>query len=222
MCGFIKFEVRWGLGAFILLMACALTAAPALAQVNSPVAIVEEASDDAPIDVFDYLLKGDKLVLPNGATVVIGYMSSCRRETVKGGEVIIGEEASSIEGGIVEFEIVDCDGGQVDLSTREAAASGVVVFRGSGEPDVTLYSATPAFTFLDTSTASDLEIVRIDRPGDILRVPVRARSLDFLSSGDTLAPGGIYEARFGESVRRFDIVVYAGLGGPLVGRLVEF
>ena len=72
-------------------MAFALTAAPASAQVNSPVAIVEEASDDAPINVFDYLLNGDKFVLPNGATVVIGYMSSCRRETVKGGEVIIGE-----------------------------------------------------------------------------------------------------------------------------------
>jgi hypothetical protein len=203
-------------------MAYTVIAIPASAQVNSPVAIVEDASDNAPIDDFDYLLKGDKFVLSDGATVVIGYMSSCRRETVKGGTVTIGEEASLVEGGIIDFEVVDCDGGEVDLSTREAAASGVVVFRGSEEPEVTLYSATPAFTFLDTSTASELEIVRIDRPGDILRVPVRARSLDFRSTGDTLAPGGHYEARFGENVRRFDIVVYAGLGGPLVGRLVEF
>jgi hypothetical protein len=206
----------------VLLITYAVIALPASAQMNSPVAIVEDASDNAPIDVFNYLLKGDKFVLSDGATVVIGYMSSCRRESVKGGTVTVGEEASSVEGGIVDFEIVDCDGGQIDLSNREAAASGVVVFRGTEEPEVTLYSATPAFTFLDTSTASELEIVRIDRPGDVLRVPVQTRSLDLLSTGDFLAPGGLYEARYGENVRRFDIVVYAGLGGPLVGRLVEF
>jgi hypothetical protein len=192
-----------------------------LAQDRLPVVIVEDASAQAPVAAFEYLPAGLNIQLQDDATIILGYLTSCRREVITGGQVTIGREQSVVVGGQVSFETVPCDGGQIDLTQEAVAASGVVVYRSPNDPDVTLYSATPVFTFGRASDISVLEIERLDRQEEVRRYPIEKARVDLLELDSPLNSGGHYEVRYGEEVRSFRIVVYARPGGPLVGRLVR-
>ena len=194
----------------------------AIAQVATPVAIVEHASDNAPVVVFEYLTRGQRIELADGAKVAIGYLASCRLETISGGTVTIGEINSTISGGTVEAERVDCDGGRIKLTREAAAASGVAVFRAPDSSDQVLYSATPVFLLPPRSQGGSIDVERLDRMEDIKTVTPVGSWVDLAEVGVPLNPGGLYEARYGKHQLTFRIVVYARPGGPKVGRLVQF
>ena len=207
---------------FLALTGSILLSTPTVwAQNSSPVAIVEDATQNAPVAAFEYLNEGYEVQLPSDATVVIGYLTSCRRETITGGTVKIGREQSVVVDGQITHEQVPCDGGQIDLTQDEVAASGVVVFRGPESEEVTIYSSTPAFTFAIEANVSSLEIERLDREEEVKRYAVSDGRVDLLVSGSILNSGGTYQVRYGDQVRRFHVVVYARKGGPLVGRVIQ-
>jgi hypothetical protein len=194
----------------------------AISQTTRPVAIIEDASDNAPLAVFDYLTPGQRIELRSDQTIVIGYLASCRLESISGGVVIVGEERSTITGGTVEAGRVECDGGQIELTRENAAASGVAVYRNGDGIDMKLYSATPVFLLPVVGEDDVIEVERLDRSEPMRRFTAQSGRFDLADAGAHLNPGGTYKARNGDREIAFRIVVYARPGGSLVGRIAQF
>jgi hypothetical protein len=203
------------------------------AEAAEPAAIVEDV-EGAIKDVqpFDYLVPGTQLQLPPRTTLVIGYLKSCAHETITGGKVLIGTEQSTVDGGQLLRETVECDGGHMQLTANQAAKSGVMVFRGTprpapaAQPQLTVYGVSPIFTL---AGADRLEITRLDQAGQPpLDFPVarakagRSTALDLAKQNIALAPGGVYQASGGAHSVVFKIDALAKPGAaPAVGRLVR-
>jgi hypothetical protein len=207
--------------ALILLSICGGQAA---AQNAAPAAVVEEVSEGVGVRAFDYLWVGDEVVLDDDQTIVLGYLRSCERESVSGGALVVGERASVVTGGRTQRETVDCDGGQVELSRSEAAASGVVVFRNDADTAAPLqiFSTTPVFTFASAAGGDSLDLKPRDGVSPALSLPIEGPVMDFQALGRKLKAGGIYEARTKDRTVTIKIVSYARPGGALIGRLVRF
>ena len=207
-----------------------LAPAPLGAQTSGsvPVAIVEEVdSAGSGLGVFDYLQEGDTIHLKTGEVLILGYLTSCLRESIHGGRVTIGATQSEVAGGLVIREKVECDGGYTNLSAAEASQSGVIVFRqvpkhghGSRSNPIQVFSLQPVFLF--PAEVSQVMLRRLDRSESDLRVPVEGRWLDLGHSRLSLAAGGLYEARAGGVSRVFELAESSDGGGPLVSRLVRF
>ncbi len=207
-------RMKWVFGAVCLLS----VSLPAAAQ--EPTAIVEDAIENAGVEIFDYLWPGTKIELSAQDTLVLGYLYSCLRETIVGGRVTVGTEESSVAGGIVTREYVECHGGTTYLSEQEAETSGVTILRGDDDGPVAVYSLHPILSFPEP--VSVVTIRRLDRYADLMTLGVTARQLDLLAAGRELAAGGTYEVDADGMTRIVKIAIYARAGGPMVARLVRF
>jgi len=215
----------------------ALVLAPVLAGARpaaaaEPAAIVEDVQGAIKdVQAFDYLAVGTQILLPPHATLVIGYLKSCAHETITGGKIVIGVEQSTVDGGQLLRETVECDGGHMQLTANQAAKSGVMVFRGTpkpatAQPQLTVYGISPIFTL---AGADRLEIKRLDQAGQppldfpIARAKVgRSTAVDLAKQNIALAPGGVYQASGGTHSVVFKIDALAKPGAaPAVGRLVR-
>ena len=102
------------------------------------------------------------------------YFHSCVRETITGGTVTVGAERSDVIGGDVSFETVQCDGGQLRLTTQQASQSGVVVYRALPKPgekpteanavERTLYGLSPLIDL--HAKSGKLVVERLDKTGE--------------------------------------------------------
>lgn len=197
------------------------------AQAQQPTAIVEEVrSHTAKVEVFDYLRPGQVVDLGKADVLVLGYLESCLRETIVGGQVVVGQTESAVQSGSVDRKRVECDGGRSKLSAEQASKSGVIVFRTSGEdadqrPPLRIFSASPIFTFTDA--VGEVVIRRLDPPGKSLVLEVQGRTLDLSELGKRLAPGALYEVRAGEKIQTFEVdLSESPKGEALIGRLIRF
>ena len=185
--------------AAVAILSMVLYATAALA--GGPVAIVEDI--DAPgakVSMMDYVETGQAIALGGKGTLVLGYLRSCLRETITGGTVTVGAEKSSVAGGKVVCERVECDGGKLQLTLEQGGKSAVVAFRKSPGG----MAVTPSYKIYGTSpvirTAKDVrEIVieRLDRPGGTLTLKVERGYVDLSATGRTLKPRGLYRVRAG-------------------------
>ena len=207
---------------------------PRPASAAEPAAIVEDVQGAVKdLQPFDYLSAGTQVQLPPRATVILGYLKSCTRETVTGARIVIGTDQSTVEGGEVARERVECDGGRMQLTASQAGKSGVMVFRGTPktaggapQPQLTVYGVSPIFTL---AGAGRLEIKRLDATGQPpLDFPVAKPTgghgvvVDLARQNVALAPGGIYQASSGVQTVVFRIDPLAKPGAaPAVGRLVR-
>src|SRR5688572_6148429 len=68
------------------------------ATAQAPVAVVEEVQGNVTgAEFMDYVVPGKVIKLGQGASVVLGYMKSCRRESISGtGTVIVGQDESKV------------------------------------------------------------------------------------------------------------------------------
>jgi hypothetical protein len=212
-------------------LALVLGGPPAAAE---PAAIVEDVQGAVKdVQPFDYLAPGTRIQLTPRATLILGYLRSCARETITGGTLVIGSDQSAVEGGQVRRETVECDGGRMQLTASQAGKSGVMVFRGTPKPDaatphpqLTVYGLSPIFT---ASAAGRLEIKRLDTTGQppLDFAPTKPAAghgavLDLVRQNVALAPGGIYEASSGNRTVVFKVDPHAKSGAvPAVGRLVQ-
>src|SRR5215831_17477212 len=211
-----------------LLAALAGLAAPP-ARAADPAAIVEDVQGTVKdVQVFDYVAAGTRIQLPARAVLVLGYLKSCARETITGGRVVVGADQSTVEGGEVKRERVECDGGRMQLTTAQASKSGAMVFRGTPrpQPQVTVYGVSPIFT---GDPADRLEIKRLDAAGQPpLSFPLaRPRPgggvvFDLATHDVRLVPGGLYQVSSGARTVVFKVDPQAKSGPvPAVGRLVR-
>lgn len=216
------------IGAIVGLLGLATSAAA-----QSPVAIVEDVQGKVDgVEFMDYVAAGKLIKLGPKATVVIGYMKSCWRETITGGVVIVGSEQSAVQGGDVQRIKVPCDAGVVQLSDREARQSAAATFRRlDTDPNApprklpTLYGASP---LVEVKGGDLLVIERIDGTGEHYAVPLKGASLsrgrfyDFAKDGRSLTPGGTYLATLGSRKFVFTVDASAMTGPtPIVGRLLR-
>ena len=219
----------------LLLAAPFATVALADGWAADPSAIVEDVQGAVKdVQVFDYLAAGTQVQLPARGVLVLGYLKSCARETITGGKVTVGTDQSAVEGGQIKRETVECDGGRMQLTTAQAAKSGVMVFRGQPKPaapsaqqaQVTIYGVSPIVT---AAHAERLEIKRLDSSGQApLDFPVakpkpgRSVVVDLAKQNVALTPGGTYQVSADGRSVVFKVDPSAKPGAvPAVGRLVR-
>jgi hypothetical protein len=200
------------------------------------VAIVEELQGKVDgVEFMDYVAPGKVIKLGPSAMIVLGYMESCWRETIKGGTVIVGAEKSMVHLGDVQRVKVDCDVGGIQLSDREAIQSAGSAFRNlnsnqragtSAAPQVTLYGLSP---IVEVRSGGTLVVERIDGPGERYTVPLgsnsllRGRFFDFAKAKKSLTAGGTYAVSLGSRKTTFKIDSHAMPGStPIIGRLLRF
>ncbi len=213
-----------------LLVAAATVAAPWGAFAAGPAAIVEDVDATlSGVSFMEYLEAGRVIDLGGNGMVAIGYLRSCLRETITGGTVTVGDEQSVVAGGKVVRERVECDGGRLDLTAEQAGKSAALVLRKAPvsaggtmpEPALKIYGASPLFKL--TGSEEEVEIERLDRPRDTLKIAVKNGLADLAATGQSLKPGGLYRARAGEAEIVFKVDAFARPGkGPIIGRLIAF
>lgn len=206
------------------------SATASLAQ--APVAIVEEVKGKVSgAEFMDYVAPGAVIKLGADGTIVLGYLASCMRETIRGGVAIVGTDESRTSLGEVSREKVECDAKQAQLSPREASQSAATTFRSldpakqASALQPVIYGLSPV---LELAKPGKLVIERIDVPGERIEANVSAKMLvkgrfyDLAAAGKSLAAGGTYVATVGSQRAEFKVDRLARPGAsPIVGRLVR-
>src|SRR3981081_4122224 len=102
-----------------------------LATAQAPVAVVEDVQGKVTgAEFMDYVAPGAVIKLGPGSTVVLGYMKSCWRETIRGvGTVIVGSEARSVRLSGVNAGKGQCASSRSKLVDREVRESAATIFR---------------------------------------------------------------------------------------------
>ncbi|MEP4380225.1 MAG: hypothetical protein ABJ215_16060 [Alphaproteobacteria bacterium] len=198
--------------------------APVTAAAAEPAALVEDVLSGLPgVAVMQFLDTGDTVELGTDGEVILSYLASCVRETVTGGKITVGERQSSISGGLVVREKVNCDTDQLILTSSQSNESGVVAFRAAagGDPVVTIYGTRPVFVF--DEIPSEIVIERRDRKVANFTIAPDSRIFDLAETDISLFPNGIYKASSGEKsiTIRVDPAARASQV-PVISRLVRF
>jgi hypothetical protein len=199
------------------------------AHAGTPVAVVEDASASiTSAQLFDFVEAGAVIVLADDDRLVLGYLSGCRREEITGGTVTIGVEASTVVGGKLSVETVECDGGGLVLTVAQKGKSGVQVVRadeasgaaGEKRPVLTIYGTSPLIQA--AGATGNVSVRRLDRGGSAINLTLHNGIADLATADQKLAPGGIYQAEVGARSIVFRVDRYARPGPePLLSRLVK-
>src|ERR1700716_4098565 len=201
-----------------------------LAAAQAPAAVVEDVQGKVTgVEFMDYVAPGKVIKLGPGGTVVLGYMKSCRRETISGvGTVIVGAEESMVHLGELKAGKVQCDSSHSQLIDREVGESAATVVRSmdgklSMSPRFTLYGLSPV---VETTGRGKLVVERLDVKGERYDVDLTAASVvrgkfyDFARTSTTLKPGGTYAASLGSRRAVFLVDRRAEpRPSPIIGRL---
>jgi hypothetical protein len=202
-----------------------------LAAAQAPVAVVEDVQGPVTgAEFMDYVAPGKVIKLGPAGTIVLGYMQSCRRETITGvGTVIVGTEESMVHLGEVKAGKMDCDTNRPHMSNRQTGDSAAMVVRnldkGTPATAFTLYGLSPV---IETTGRGKLLVERLDVKGerydvDLAEAPmVRGKFYDFAKTGTALKPGGVYAASLGAKKVVFTVDAEAGpRPASIIGRLVR-
>jgi hypothetical protein len=219
---------RWSAAALLLVLSAGA------ARADAPVALVEDVSGKpAGVEFMDYLEPGKVIRLADGDMIVLSYLKSCWRESIRGGAVTVGAEQSTVEGGTVDRSKVACDGGKMELAAAQSKQSAAMVFRKAPgpatapKPQFTIYGLSP---LVELKGGGTLVLERVDVPsGDRLEIAiapadlVRGAFYDLAKGGKVLKPGGVYRAKVGNQQIVFAVDPAARDGAaPAAGRLVRF
>ena len=222
-------EVILSIARYLTLLGC--LGFSTITMASEPVAIIEDINaPNLKLQMFDELVQGQKLSLGSG-TIIIGYLTSCRRETIAGGTVVIGSKKSTVTGGKISHEVVECDGGAMNLSVAEAGKSAVAVFRAPPggtkskkkipKPQITLYGSSPVIR--TNSAIETARIIRVDKPDKPIEVKLTGRLTDLAKAQIELERGALYRIYLGDKaiVIKIDALAEPG-NSPLLTRLLRF
>ena len=191
-------------------------------EAAEPVAIVEEASSDAPVRAFSYLSQGQVIRLGSKAKLLIGYLHSCVQEQVQGGVVTIGRERSRVVGGLRSARVLDC-GGAAQLSRSKAERGAVLVMRRPTPPEPQLVLASVSPLIAPKRATPSVRLNRLDRSEPPATLMLRNGVVDLAASGRALARGGIYRVEAGAASMVFKVAIDAQAGSePVLLRLLSF
>ncbi len=204
-------------------------AGSAIAQ--SPVAVVEEVQGNVTgAEFMDYVVPGKVIKLGPGASVVLGYMKSCRRETISGtGMIIVGQDESKVHLAEVDGTKTECDPAQAHATTRATSDIAATVVRSvakdaSPSPQLTLYGASP---LVEARGRGTLVFDRLDQKGErqqfeLTGNQLKGRFYDLAGTSKSLTPGATYAATFASRRIVFRVDPQAKAGPtPIVGRLLR-
>jgi hypothetical protein len=205
-------------------------AGSAIAQ--APVAVVEEVQGNVTgAEFMDYVVPGKVIKLGQGASVVVGYMKSCRRETINGvGTIIVGEDESKVHLAEVEATRTNCDPAQAHATTRATSDVAASVVRSlekgapTAGPQLTLYGTSP---LVEAKGRGTLVFERLDQKGerqqfDLTGNQLKGRFYDLAGTSKSLTPGATYAATFASRRIVFQVDPQARPGPtPIVGRLLR-
>lgn len=211
---------RFGLA----LLAMLPVSAPAAAQ--APVALVEEVRGNPGVDFMDYVRPGATIKLGPRDTIVLGYLSSCWRETITGGTVVVGTEQSDVQGGNVSRVKTTCNVGRIDLTSKQANQSAGTTMRAPDDDSQVVYGLSP---FFEATGRAALLVVRLDKPSEHFTAVLTRKSgsqlsyYDFAGANMALKPGKTYRASIGTRQIVFKVDPNAKPGRlPIISRLVRF
>ena len=171
------------------------------AAAGEPVAVVEQiAAPSTGLQFMDFVEVGRLIKLRAGESMSLGYFGSCIQEQIVGGSVQIGTNQSNVDGGEVQRQQVECDGGRLQLDASSNDSSGVLILR-SIEPASTAASGGDAslpaaeLTLFHTQPIigisipnSLLRIERLDASEPRLEMRIEARYLDLATTANVLTP----------------------------------
>lgn len=188
---------------------------PAAAAEPEPVAMVEEAAPETKLQAFDTLMAGQVIHLLRG-TLVLSYLDSCRRETIRGGAIVtIGKAESSVVGGSVTAEQAPC-GTAKPMLMAEHRAAGAMVTRDPGRfveapKSQTAATAAPAFTWNGPPSAVVVFEVGGRAPVLVWSTSEAADGVTYPADAEPLVPGRRYSVRVsqGNVTRAADFTVAA-------------
>ena len=207
-----------------------LVAFTGAAAAQSPVAVVEDVQGKVTgAEFMDYVAPGAVIKIGADGKVVLGYMKSCRRETITGiGTVIVGADESMVHLSDVDAGKVPCDSSHSQLVDKQVRDSAAAVVRGleiASAPQVRLYGLSP---MVQTKSRGELVVERLDVTGERYDVNLtsnmmtRGKFYDFARNGTALTPGGTYAASLGSQRVVFQVDPEAVPGrAPIIGRLVN-
>jgi hypothetical protein len=201
------------------------------AAAQSPVAVVEEVQGNVTgAEFMDYVAPGKVIKLGPGASVVLGYMKSCRRESINGtGTVIVGQDESMVHLAEVNGEKTECDPAQAHATTRATSDVAATVVRSlaKGAPpssQLTLYGTSP---HVEAEGRGTLVFDRLDEKGErqqfeLTGNQLKGRFYDLAGTSKSLTPGATYAATFASRRIVFRVDPRAKPGPmPIVGRLLR-
>lgn len=202
------------------------------AAAQSPVAVVEEVQGTVTgAEFMDYVAQGKVIKLGQGASVVLGYMKSCRRETISGvGTVIVGNDESMVHLAEVQADKAECDPSHAHATARETSDVAATVVRSlakgasSATPQLTLYGASP---MVEAKGRGTLVFDRLDQKGErqqfeLTGNQMKGRFYDLAGTSKSLTPGATYAATFASRTIVFRVDPQAKPGPtPIVGRLLR-
>ena len=207
---------------FSPVLAVSLLLIPSAGKAVEPVAIVEEASADAPVKIFSYLSQGQIINLGPKAELLIGFLRSCVQERVRGGVVKIGADRSQVTNGHRSAKLLDC-GGVAKLSRAESERGAALVMRKPPvpAPKILLMSTTPFIA--PRPPASSVRLTRLDRRETAMKLALRSGVADLAAMGVTLRRGGTYRVKAGAASTVVKIAPDAQAGGgSILVRLLSF
>jgi hypothetical protein len=222
-----------------------LCVAPHPGFAQGPVALVEDVTGNpAGVGFMDYVDAGKVIQLGARDSIVLSYIQSCMRETIKGGTVTIGAQQSDVQSGQVQRAKVQCDAGKMMQTPPQSMAQAAgVVFRSLGpkpgagtapkadatkqpQPQFVLYGLSPV---LQVSGAGEVTIKRVDgktEPEIKLSIAesqlMKGAFFDTATKGVSLAGGGTYRVTWGDKQTVFKVDPAAKPGrAPIIQRLVR-
>jgi hypothetical protein len=217
------------LAAFLVGMAAATSAGA-----QTPSAIVEEVAGHPPgVEFMDYVEPGKVIQLGPGDSIVLSYLVSCVRETIRDGAVRVGVDHSEAISAHIERTQVDCEAGKMLGAVGQTSDSASLIIRGerpmtiqpAPDPEFTLYGLSP---LVELNGGGKLVIARLDQDGEYLALIIdpnqllRGRFLDLAAEGKSLTAGGVYGARWNGRLVVFRIDPNARSGqSPIIGRLLR-
>jgi hypothetical protein len=219
---------------FVRLAALLIGMGATAAGAQTPSAIVEEVAGNPPgVEFMDYVEPGRVIQLGPGDRIVLSYLNSCLRETIRDGAVRVGVDHSEALSAHIERAKVDCEAGKMLGAAGQTSDSASLIIRGdrpltvpqAQDPEFTLYGLNP---LVELNGAGKLVIARLDRDGEYFALNVapnqllRGRFLDLAAEGKSLTAGAVYGARWKGRLVVFKVDPNARSGQtPIIGRLLR-
>jgi hypothetical protein len=187
-----------------------------------PVAIVEDVAGAGGVARLDLLREGHVIDLGGDGRVVLGYLRSCRQDSVTGGRVVVEAQASRVEGGALVRRRVECDAagllGAAAPAPSSRPAPPEARAPAAAEPDIVLFGRSPIVVLPSPGT---LVIERLDFASAPVRIEAAGDRIDLADHGVALGANGLYRATAGAAGALFRVDILAESGrAPAAGRLL--
>lgn len=192
-----------------------------------PVAVVEDVnfvSDH--IQPMDFLDAETTFELKSSESIVIGYFSSCLQESIKGGNVKIGQHQSTVINGEINRKRLECVGGdKVAENVVGQQLAGAVVFRAKKNKNAStaykaIYSLSPIVRIV--SDYGQLRVTRANGNGNLQNIAIENGVADFSKSRVQLKRNKIYTFSYGWRTMTVKVSPRAKLEVPLLSRIILF